>query len=53
MRICTHCGVQYKKESDAYWWFTHDFCSRDCAMLEAKELKRKYWDIAKLLKEKK
>jgi len=38
---------------DTYWWFSNDYCTRTCAEREARELKEKYWEIRRLLKEKK
>ncbi len=52
MKHCKHCGREVK-QGEATWWYSTDYCSRTCAALEARELKEKYWDIVRLLKEKK
>lgn len=50
-RTCKGCGIT-KKEDDCFYWFSHDYCGRGCATNKADELKRDYWEIVRLLKEK-
>jgi len=52
MQKCNYCGYE-KKQGDYGIWFSSEYCSRSCAMNKADELKRKYREVVRLLRENK